>query len=74
VSQLISPITGALAEEEDNGDEVDGCNEESSGGATIQVMPRPINTAIMTPIPTITHFFDFIAIKEGLVTRSKLEI
>jgi hypothetical protein len=42
--------------------------------AAIQVMPRPINTAIMTPIPTITHFFDFIAIKEGLVTRSKLEI
>ena len=36
--------------------------------AAIQVMPRPINTAIMTPIPTITHFFDFIAIKEGLVT------
>jgi hypothetical protein len=33
VSQLISPITGALVvEEEDNGDEVDGCNEESSGG------------------------------------------
>jgi hypothetical protein len=48
VSQLISLITGALVEEkeeEGDGDKIDDPNEESRGGATIQIMPRPINTS-----------------------------
>jgi hypothetical protein len=53
-------------EDGDGNDEVAGCNEESRGGATIQVMPRPINTAMMTPAPMTIHLFDFIAIKGGL--------
>jgi hypothetical protein len=60
VSQLISFITGAFVEEEDR-EEEDDCNEESRGEATIQVIPKPKNTATRIPTPITIHFFDLLA-------------
>jgi len=62
VSQLISLITGALVEEE----EENACNEELTGAAAIHVMPRPINTVNWILVTTVVHFNDFLANNEGL--------
>jgi hypothetical protein len=64
----MSFITGELEVEEAEEDDGTGkSNKGSRGDARIQVILRPTNRAIRTPLPITTHFFDFTAINKSLI-------